>query len=107
MVRALAVLSLMSFDMILTGLYGSFGQANYSTAKLSLVGLTYTLAKEGKTHNINVNAVAPIAASRMTATVLPPSILEVLSVFFNELKLNSIYTFSMYLYKYFHVFVCI
>ena len=60
------------------GLYGSFGQASYSTAKMGIVGLTNTLAKEGDKHNIKVNCVVPIAASRMTATVLPSEVLELL-----------------------------
>ncbi|KAG0058110.1 hypothetical protein BGZ89_001555, partial [Linnemannia elongata] len=57
------------------GLYGNFGQANYSAAKLALVGLTQTLALEGKRDNIHCNVIAPMAASRMTETVLPPDML--------------------------------
>jgi multifunctional beta-oxidation protein len=58
------------------GLFGSFGQCNYSAAKLSQVGFTETLAKEGYKYNILCNVIAPIAASRMTATVMPPDVLE-------------------------------
>ncbi|BCR87154.1 putative peroxisomal multifunctional beta-oxidation protein (MFP) [Aspergillus chevalieri] len=58
------------------GLFGSFGQANYSAAKLGQVGFTETLAKEGIKYNIIANVIAPIAASRMTATVMPPDVLE-------------------------------
>ena len=58
------------------GLFGSFGQANYSAAKLSQVGFTETLAKEGLKYNIIANCIAPIAASRMTETVMPPDMLE-------------------------------
>ena len=58
------------------GLFGSFGQANYSAAKLSQVGFTETLAKEGFKYNIYANCIAPIAASRMTQTVMPPEMLE-------------------------------
>lgn len=58
------------------GLYGNFGQANYSAAKLGLVGFTFTLAREGAKYNITANAVAPLAQSRMTETVLPPDVLE-------------------------------
>lgn len=58
------------------GLFGSFGQCNYSAAKLSQVGFTETLAKEGFKYNIICNVIAPIAASRMTQTVMPPDILE-------------------------------
>ncbi|KAF2019329.1 multifunctional beta-oxidation protein-like protein [Aaosphaeria arxii CBS 175.79] len=58
------------------GLFGSFGQTNYSAAKLALVGFTETLAKEGFKYNIFANIIAPIAASRMTETVMPPDVLE-------------------------------
>ncbi|KAK9417724.1 hypothetical protein SUNI508_01481 [Seiridium unicorne] len=58
------------------GLFGSFGQCNYSAAKLSQVGFTETLAKEGAKYNIISNVIAPIAASRMTQTVMPPDVLE-------------------------------
>ncbi|TVY31579.1 Peroxisomal hydratase-dehydrogenase-epimerase, partial [Lachnellula subtilissima] len=60
------------------GLFGSFGQANYSAAKLAMVGFTETLAKEGAKYNIHANVIAPIAASRMTETVMPPDILAAL-----------------------------
>ena len=59
-----------------TGLYGNFGQANYGAAKLSLVGLMKTLAIEGERDNIKVNAISPIAATRMTEDVMPPPLLE-------------------------------
>ncbi|KAL1856791.1 bifunctional hydroxyacyl-CoA dehydrogenase/enoyl-CoA hydratase fox2 [Paecilomyces lecythidis] len=58
------------------GLFGNFGQTNYSAAKLGQVGFTETLAKEGAKYNILVNVIAPIAASRMTETILPPEVLE-------------------------------
>lgn len=58
------------------GLFGNFGQANYSAAKLAMVGFTETLAKEGAKYNIVCNVIAPIAASRMTETVMPPDMLE-------------------------------
>ncbi|GMM53581.1 bifunctional hydroxyacyl-CoA dehydrogenase/enoyl-CoA hydratase [Maudiozyma humilis] len=58
------------------GLFGNFGQANYSAAKLGLVGFAETLAKEGHRYNIFVNSIAPLARSRMTENVLPPHILK-------------------------------
>jgi len=58
------------------GLYGNFGQANYSSAKLALVGFMNTLKLEGGRYNIKVNTVAPIAASRLMADVIPPEMLD-------------------------------
>ncbi|KAA1120815.1 hypothetical protein PGTUg99_021443 [Puccinia graminis f. sp. tritici] len=61
------------------GLYGNFGQANYSAAKLSQVTFSKTLAREGAKYNILVNAIAPVAASQMTATIMPPEMLKELT----------------------------
>jgi NAD(P)-dependent dehydrogenase (short-subunit alcohol dehydrogenase family) len=58
-----------------SGLYGSFGQANYGAAKMALVGLMQTLALEGDKHNIRVNCLAPSAATGMTDGILPPDAL--------------------------------
>jgi NAD(P)-dependent dehydrogenase (short-subunit alcohol dehydrogenase family) len=58
-----------------TGLYGNFGQANYGAAKAALVGLMKTLAIEGERDDIRVNAISPIAATRMTETIMPPQLL--------------------------------
>ncbi|MEU6731002.1 SDR family oxidoreductase [Nonomuraea wenchangensis] len=54
------------------GLFGNFGQANYSTAKMGLVGLTKTLGIEGARSGIKANAIAPVAWTRMTESLLPP-----------------------------------
>jgi multifunctional beta-oxidation protein len=59
-----------------SGLYGNFGQSNYSAAKMAIVGLTSTLAKEGAKKNIKANILAPGAGSRMTAQVMPPEMVE-------------------------------
>ncbi|MDY6831412.1 MAG: SDR family NAD(P)-dependent oxidoreductase [Thermodesulfobacteriota bacterium] len=58
------------------GLYGNFGQTNYSSAKMALVGFMNTLKLEGGKYNIKVNTVAPLAASRLTEDIMPPEIFE-------------------------------
>jgi NAD(P)-dependent dehydrogenase (short-subunit alcohol dehydrogenase family) len=59
-----------------SGLYGNFGQTNYSAAKMGVVGFMNTLKLEGARYNILVNTIAPIAGTRMTATVMPPDMVE-------------------------------
>ena len=60
------------------GLFGNFGQANYSAAKMGIIGLTSSLAHEGQNVGITANCIAPIAASQMTASLLPSEFLELL-----------------------------
>ncbi len=62
-----------------TGLYGNFGQANYGAAKLALVGFMNTLKIEGQKNNIHINAISPVAATRMTEGLMPPEILAKLN----------------------------
>jgi NAD(P)-dependent dehydrogenase (short-subunit alcohol dehydrogenase family) len=52
------------------GIFGNFGQANYGAAKMGLVGFTRVLAQEGAKYNINANAIAPVAKTRMTEDIL-------------------------------------
>ncbi len=56
------------------GLYGSFGQTNYGAAKMALIGLMNCLKLEGAKHNVLVNAIAPVATTRMTAELLPEAL---------------------------------
>lgn len=72
------------------GLYGNFGQSNYSAAKMALVGLMNTLSIEGGKYNIKCNTIAPVAASRITEDVLPPEI-------YNKLKPEFIVPLVLYL----------
>ncbi|MCR9277566.1 MAG: SDR family oxidoreductase [Pseudomonadaceae bacterium] len=59
-----------------SGLYGNFGQANYGAAKLGLVGFMNTLKIEGAKYNIHTNAIAPVAATRMTENLMTEEALE-------------------------------
>lgn len=59
------------FTTSASGLYGNFGQANYSAAKAGLFGLTRTLAVEGSAKNIHCNIIAPMLDSRMLVGLLP------------------------------------
>jgi NAD(P)-dependent dehydrogenase (short-subunit alcohol dehydrogenase family) len=52
------------------GIFGNFGQTNYGAAKMGLVGFTRVLAVEGAKYNIKANAIAPLALTRMTETIM-------------------------------------
>ncbi len=60
------------------GLYGNFGQTNYTAAKMGIIGLMNTLKQEGAKYDIKVNAVAPSAVSRLTESLLTPEMLEMM-----------------------------
>jgi NAD(P)-dependent dehydrogenase (short-subunit alcohol dehydrogenase family) len=62
------------------GLFGNFGQANYSTAKMGLVGFTKTLGIEGAKYNIKANAIAPVAYTRMTEDLFPAEFADSMGV---------------------------
>ena len=53
-----------------SGLFGNFGQANYGAAKMGLIGMMNVLAIEGHRNGILINAIAPIARTRMTETIM-------------------------------------
>jgi NAD(P)-dependent dehydrogenase (short-subunit alcohol dehydrogenase family) len=58
------------FTSSASGILGNFGQANYGAAKMGVVGMTRVLAIEGGPHGIRVNAIAPMARTRMTDGLL-------------------------------------
>jgi len=61
-----------------SGIYGNFGQTNYGAAKMALVGFMNSLALEGQKYGIRVNALAPIAATRMTSDLMTAEVLALL-----------------------------
>jgi NAD(P)-dependent dehydrogenase (short-subunit alcohol dehydrogenase family) len=62
-----------------SGLYGNFGQANYSAAKTAVVGFMNTLHLEGAKYNIRVNSLSPAAATRMLEGLIPENMVDLLN----------------------------
>jgi NAD(P)-dependent dehydrogenase (short-subunit alcohol dehydrogenase family) len=62
-----------------SGLYGNFGQTNYGSAKMGVVGAMNTLCQEGAKYDIRVNALAPVAGTRMTEGLIPEKAFELLT----------------------------
>jgi multifunctional beta-oxidation protein len=59
-----------------SGVYGNFGQANYAAAKCGILGFSRAIALEGFKYNIYVNTIAPNAGTAMTATIMPPEMVQ-------------------------------
>ncbi|WP_035276560.1 SDR family NAD(P)-dependent oxidoreductase [Desulforegula conservatrix] len=64
------------FTSSAAALFGNFGQTNYCSAKMGLIGFMNSLRLESEKYNIHVNTVAPLAKSQMTENLLPPEILD-------------------------------
>lgn len=67
------------FTTSASGLYGNFGQANYSAAKMAMLGLMNTLQLEGAKYNIHVNCLAPVAGTAMTEGLIPDVVYKLLA----------------------------
>lgn len=61
-----------------SGVFGNFGQSNYGAAKTGVIGLMNVLHLEGQRYGIKVNALAPTAATRMTAELFDDAALQAL-----------------------------
>jgi len=59
-----------------SGIWGNFGQANYGAAKTAMLGLMNVLKQEGAKYNVMVNTLAPVAGTRLTATVMPQEMVD-------------------------------
>jgi NAD(P)-dependent dehydrogenase (short-subunit alcohol dehydrogenase family) len=53
-----------------SGLYGNAGQANYAAAKAGIASLTIVMARELERTGVRVNAICPVARTRLTETVV-------------------------------------
>ena len=54
-----------------SGVFGNFGQTNYGSAKMAMVGLMNTLKIEGQNKNVFSNSITPVAYTRMTKGLIP------------------------------------
>ena len=54
-----------------SGVFGNFGQTNYGSAKMAMVGLMNTLKIEGQGKNVYTNSITPVAYTRMTEGLIP------------------------------------
>ena len=59
------------FTSSASGVYGNFGQTNYGSAKMAMIGLMNTLKLEGQNKNIFTNSITPVAYTRMTEDLIP------------------------------------
>ena len=62
-----------------SGLYCNFGQTNYGSAKMGVIGMMNTLVLEGAKYNIHVNALAPTAGTRMTEGLIQGEAFDLLT----------------------------
>lgn len=62
-----------------SGIYGNFGQSNYGAAKAAMLGLMNVLHAEGEKYGIRVNVLAPTAATRMTADLIPDHAMKLMT----------------------------
>tara|TARA_B100000900_G_scaffold179875_1_gene152435 strand:- start:3636 stop:4553 length:918 start_codon:yes stop_codon:yes gene_type:complete len=62
-----------------SGLYGNFGQTNYGSAKMGVIGMMNTLAQEGAKNNVKINALAPTAGTRMTEGLIPEKVFDLMT----------------------------
>ena len=65
-----------------SALFGNFGQTNYASAKMGVVGFANVLKLEGAKYNVKTNVLAPIAGTRLTEDVVPPEIFRKMRVDF-------------------------